>query len=349
MIPPMQKTTPPSRLHPGRVLARFSVFSMAMALAAAPAFAQEDEFGADGAEAAPGATLEGGPPTADDGPSVSTVLLGGGIYNFASSFEQGGGEVSVGRAFAGVGARFRFDPQIGVGLRLAYEGGFYDFDGDSRLSPAPGVAPWGDVHSVQIGGRVDYAFDRQWRANLGLFFEFSGETSASAGDSFTVGGTIGASYSFSETFTLGGGVLLSSRLEESVLAIPLIFIDWEFAENWKLTNVAGPEAYPTGAGLELEWTINDGFALALGARYEFRQFRLDDSGPASRAGGVGGVQQTPVWLRAEWRPDAAWRFDGVVGVSAFQQWELLDAGGAQQAKVDADPSLFVGAFVSYRF
>lgn len=327
-----------------------SAFATLLMLVAS-AFGQsgDDAYGEDGAEGAPGSTLEAGPPGADESPAVSTVLLGGAIYNFASSFEQGGGEASVGRAFAGVGARFRFDPQIGVGLRLAYEGGFYDFDGDSLLSPAPGVAPWGDVHSVQIGGRVDYAFDRQWRANLGLFFEFSGEGSASAGDTFTVGGTVGASYSLSETFSIGGGVLLSSRLEESVLVIPLIFIDWEFSENWRLTNVAGPEAYPTGAGLELEWSVNESFDVALGARYEFRQFRLDDSGPATRAGGVGGVQQTPVWLRAEWRPDGAWRFDAVVGMSVFQQWELLDANGVEQAKVDADPSLFVGAFLSYRF
>jgi hypothetical protein len=307
-------------------------------------------YGEDSPEAAPGATLEetASPPPQGQ-PGVTVALLGGGLYNFASGFEQGGGEVSVARAFAGVSAGFRFDPQLGVGLRLAYEGDFYDFSGDSVLSPAPGVQPWGDVQSVQFGGRVDYAIDRQWRINAGLFVEFSGESQASAADSFTVGGTIGATYSFSETFTIGGGALLATRLEESVLVIPLIFIDWEFADGWKLTNVAGPEAYPTGAGLEVEWTLNPEFALALGGRYEFRQFRLDDSGPASRAGGVGGVQSLPIWLRAEWRPTESWRLDAVVGISAFQQYELWDAQGVEQAKVDADPSLFVGAFLSYRF
>ena len=328
-------------------LAPLVVFALASNLVAQSG---DGAYGEDSPEAAPGATLEetAAPPTqASSG--VSVTLLGGGIYNFASSFEQGGGEVSVARAFAGVAAGFRFDPQLGVGLRLAYEGDFYNFSGDSVLSPAPGVQPWGDVQSVQLGGRVDYAIDRQWRVNAGLFFEFSGESQADAGDSFTVGGTIGATYSFSETFTIGGGALLATRLEESVLVIPLIFIDWDFAEGWKLTNVAGPEAYPTGAGLEIEWTLNPAFALALGGRYEFRQFRLDDSGPASRAGGVGGVQSLPIWLRAEWRPTESWRLDAVVGVSAFQEYELWDARGIRQSKVDADPSLFVGAFVSYRF
>lgn len=327
--------------------APLAVFALASNL-----FAQAGDgaYGEASPEAAPGATLEeASPPPPQGSPAVSVSLLGGGIYNFATGFEQGGGEVSVARAFAGVSAGFRFDPQLGVGLRLAYEGDFYNFSGDSVLSPAPGVQPWGDVQSVQLGGRLDYAIDRQWRVNAGLFFEFSGESQADAGESFTVGGTIGATYSFSETFTIGGGALLATRLEESVLVIPLIFIDWDFAEGWKLTNVAGPEAYPTGAGLEIEWTLNPAFALALGGRYEFRQFRLDDSGPANRAGGVGGVQSLPIWLRAEWRPTESWRLDAVVGVSAFQEYELWDARGIRQSKVDADASLFLGAFVSYRF
>ncbi|MFZ9690914.1 MAG: DUF6268 family outer membrane beta-barrel protein [Phycisphaerales bacterium] len=331
-------------------LARLAAFTSLALASTLLAQSGDGDDGDDSPEAAPGATLEeAAPPPSQGQPGVSVSLLGGGIYNFASSFEQGGGEVSVARAFAGVSAGFRFDPQLGVGLRLAYEGDFYTFDGDSVLSPTPGVQPWGSVQSVQLGGRVDYAIDRQWRVNGALFVEFSGENQADAGDSFTVGGTIGATYSFSETFTIGGGALLSTRLEESVLVIPLIFIDWEFAEGWKLTNVAGPEAYPTGAGLEIEWTLNPEFALALGGRYEFRQFRLDDSGPASRAGGVGGVQSLPIWLRAEWRPTESWRLDAVVGISAFQQYELWNAQGVRQAQVDADPSLFVGAFVSYRF
>lgn len=328
-------------------LASFAVLALASSVVAQSG---GGTYGEASPEAAPGAMLEETPaPPPQAPPGVSVTLLGGGLYNFASSFQQGGGEVSVARAFAGVSAGFRFDPQLGVGLRLAYEGDFYNFSGDSVLSPAPGVQPWGDVQSVQLGGRVDYAIDRQWRVNAGLFFEFSGESQADAGESFTVGGTVGATYSFSEKFTIGGGALLATRLEQSVLVIPLIFIDWEFADGWKLTNVAGPEAYPTGAGLEIEWTLNEMFALGLGGRYEFRQFRLDGSGPASRAGGVGGVQSLPIWLRAEWRPTSSWRVDAVVGVSAFQEYELWDARGIRQAKVDADPSLFLGAFVSYRF
>lgn len=328
-------------------LAPLAVFAFASSLVA-----QEGDgaYSEDSPEAAPGATLEetAAPPTqASSGVSVS--LLGGAIYNFAGGFEQGGGEVSETRAFAGISAGFRFDPQLGVGLRLAYEGDFYNFSGDSVLSPAPGVQPWGNVQSVQLGGRVDYAIDRQWRLSAGLFVAFSGENQADAGESFTIGGTIGASYSFSEKFSLGGGVLLSTRLEDSVLAIPLLFIDWEFAEGFRLTNVAGPEAYPTGAGIELEWTLNEMFALALGGRYEFRQFRLDDSGPANRAGGVGEVQSLPIWLRAEWRPTESWRVDALVGVNAFQEYELWNSAGVRQSSVDADPSLFVGAFVSYRF
>lgn len=328
--------------------------SLALLLAGAITAASSGQFpgdrrgGATGGETVPDGT--GGPaPNVPEGPAVSTSIFGGALYDFDGSFQEGGGSVAVARAYAGIGTRIRFDPQLGVGLRVSYEGDFYDFSGDSILSQVAGGTPWGTVNSVQIGGRVDYAFDQQWRANAGLFGQFSGENQASAGDSFTFGGTIGGSYSFSENFTLGGGALIATRLQEDPLVIPLIFIDWRIVEGLRLTNVAGPDAYPTGAGIELVWNPTKELAFGLGGRYEYRQFRLDDSGPITRAGGVGGEQNFPLWVRAEWRASEAIRLDFVCGVSLFDQYELWDAAGTKLVKQDTDPSFFLGGFVSFRF
>lgn len=292
---------------------------------------------------------EGMAPNIPQGPAISTVIFGGALYDFDGAFQSGGGNVSVARAYAGIGTRIRLDPQLGIGLRIGYEGDFYDFGGDSTITRIAGGAPWTNVTSVQIGGRVDYAFDRQWRASAGLFGQFSGENSASAGDSFTFGGTVGATYAFSEKFILGGGALIATRLQEGPLVIPLIFIDWQIAEGLRLSNVAGPEAYPTGAGIELIWNPTKPLAFGIGGRYEYRQFRLDDSGPVTRAGGVGGEQNFPLWVRAEWRASESLRLDFVCGVSLFDQYELWDAAGTKLTSQDTDPSFFIGGFVAFRF
>lgn len=302
------------------------------------------------------------PPTADPPPNTpvpeasepprirwSGSISGGYVYDFSTNFSNGPGSVSVQRAFASVSGRAQFDPALGAGFRIAYEGDFYDFSADSPLSPAPGVKPWSSVQSVQIGGNMLWALSPQVRLTAGLFLEWSGENQANAADSFTIGGTLGATYSFSKAFSIGGGVLVATRLEDSPLFIPLIFIDWRITDSLRITNVAGPEAYPTGAGLELLWEATESFNLSIGGRYEFRQFRLDNSGPADRAGGVGTERVLPIWLRAEWRPDHAWRFDLVGGITTFRRFELQDRFGAEIRSADADVGFFIGGFVGWRF
>ena len=196
---------------------------------------------------------------------------------------------------------------------------------------------------------MSWQIDREWSTTVGLNLRFAGERDADAGDSMTVGGFGAVSYAFSRTFSLGAGAILSSQIEDSILVIPALVIYWQATDTIIVSNVLGPEVYPTGAGIEVAWRPDRVREVAIGSRYESRRFRLDDSGPAIRRNGVGEDTGYPLWARATWRFENGFRLDLVGGVSLFNSYRLDDANGNELAKTDLDPAPFIGIFGSWRF
>jgi hypothetical protein len=281
-------------------------------------------------------------------PDGSGLTVGGGyLYQFKASLE-GGGSVSANRGFAFVRKSWQVDAQLALNLEVGWEGGWYRFGSGTNLSLGTGEQPWGSVQSGQIafGGR--YALDEHLIALLSGFAQFSGEPDADADRSATGGGIAGLSWRASEKFTIGGGALVTSRLEDSVLAIPLLFIDWEITDGLRLTNVAGPDAYPTSAGLELVWEIHRDFDLAAGGNYVYRRFRLDSDNPVA-PNGVGEDGTANFWIRARLGAAEGLRLDLVTGMVYDERLKIFDSNGNELAGDDADPGLMLGAFLSWKF
>lgn len=281
-------------------------------------------------------------------PDGSGLTVGGGyLYQFKASLE-GGGSVSANRGFAFVRKSWQVDAQLALNLEVGWEGGWYRFGSGTNLSLGTGEQPWGSVQSGQIafGGR--YALDEHLIALLSGFAQLSGEPDADADRSATGGGIAGLSWRASEKFTIGGGALVTSRLEDSVLAIPLLFIDWEITDGLRLTNVAGPDAYPTSAGLELVWEIHRDFDLAAGGNYVYRRFRLDSDNPVA-PNGVGEDGTANFWIRARIGAAEGLRLDLVTGMVYDERLKIFDSNGNELAGDDADPGLMLGAFLSWKF
>jgi hypothetical protein len=281
-------------------------------------------------------------------PDGSGLTVGGGyLYQFKASLE-GGGSVSANRGFAFVRKSWQVDAQLALNLEVGWEGGWYRFGSGTNLSLGTGEQPWGSVQSGQIafGGR--YALDEHLIALLSGFAQFSGEPDADADRSATGGGIAGLSWRASEKFTIGGGALVTSRLEDSVLAIPLLFIDWEITDGLRLTNVAGPDAYPTSAGLELVWEIHRDFDLAAGGNYVYRRVRLDSDNPVA-PNGVGEDGTANFWIRARIGAAEGLRLDLVTGMVYDERLKIFDSNGNELAGDDADPGLMLGAFLSWKF
>jgi len=233
-------------------------------------------------------------------------------------------------------------------IELAWEGSWYSFDGANTLATAAGGTPWDAVQSIVVTPGASFKLDEHWRVNARFLLQFAGENDADVGDSATYGGILAASYTFSDKFTLGLGVLATSRIEDDVLVVPQLIIDWRPCKEFRLSNFAGPEAFPGGAGLEAIWMLADGFELALGSRYTYRRFRLDDSA-ANAVDGVGTDEGLPMWLRATLRGKCGGRLDLVAGMQLMGSMELADSSGDRLSEVDVESAPFVGLFFSWRY
>ena len=280
---------------------------------------------------------------------IDFILAGGYAHFFATDFDTGGGDVSVDRAFGSFSMRKAVNDGYSWDLGFQWEGSWYSFADAGALAAAAGGKPWGAVQGVSISPGATFVLDERWRLVTRVIVDFAGESDADAADSMSLGGVAAASYSFSREFTLGLGALAITRIEDDALVVPQVLVDWRPNESFRLSNFAGPEAYPGGAGLEAIWTMGGGFELAFGGRYTYRRFRLDDSGPAPRANGVGSDQGMPVWIRATHRAECGGRVDLVAGMQLAGEMQLDDSEGNEITSVDVEPAPFVGLFFSWRF
>lgn len=329
--------------------------TIASFLATGAALAQDFPQGAEGSTPPP---AQGGPEVPDSAPDpaldaarddVRFVLAGGYAHFFDTDFDTGGGGIAVDRGFASVTMAANPTEDYGWSLGFDWEGSWYSFEGAGTLAAVAGGAPWSAVQSIVIAPGASFRLAERWNLRLTALVQFSGENDADAGDSATFGGIAAVGYSFSEELTLGAGVLATTRLEDDALVVPQLIVDWRPTQEFRISNFAGPEAFPGGAGLEAIWMPAERFELALGGRYTYRRFRLDDATPGPASGGVGTDEGLPIWLRATFRSNWGGRLDLVGGVQVAGEVALDDATGNELAKVDVEPAPFLGVFFSWRF
>lgn len=275
------------------------------------------------------------------------LLAAGYLHSFDTAIDDGG-SFATNTAFAAARLGLPVGGGFILGAQASWQGDWYSFDGASRVAPPPDAKPWADVQSfagsVSLGRRLG-----KWWLNGAFTARFSFEVGASIGDGFNPGGILGAQYTFSPGLRLGGGVLVNARLEESPLIVPIPFVYWEISKQLVLSNTIAPDAYPRGPGIELAWRPTEAWALALGGRWEFRRFRLDDDGPESRRGGVGEDEGIPVWLRLTYRFRDNLRADVLGGYSVANRLRLADARGNDLLSSGTEPIPYLGAFVAWQF
>lgn len=304
----------------------------------------------DGSIVPPG---NAGPPAAELTPAASDaesesrpgtppfIVAGGFLEQFNASLDNGG-RYGASRYHLAASARFELAPtlELRVGTAAVYSD--YRFTGGDSFSSAP----WDDVLAVSLLPRLTWMVDEQWAITVGPAVEFTGESDAKFSDSLQWGGLAAVSYAFSKDLRAGLGLLVITQLEDDPLFLPIPLIDWHLGDEWRISNVRGPEANPF-AGIEAIKSFDRQWEVAVGAAYVTRRFRLNDKGPAPE--GVGSDSGVPLFARLSFRPTPVIRLDLLAGVSVLNRLTLDDSGGHRITATDADPAPLLGIFGSIRF
>ena len=271
-----------------------------------------------------------------------------GLHYFRADLDEdatNSGDVSVSR----FGLLPSLEVPIGDVSSLTFSGeftySFYDFDGTGIFLDDNELME--DAYEAGLSVNWGSSLGGNWTYFLGGGARLSAEAGADVSESWTWRAFGGIGYRISERFVLGGGVAVSSELEDDVLIVPLITAFYQIDDKWMLTAGGGPAAAGRTLGGTLTWQATPDVGVSFTAAWDRREFRLDDDGPIPD--GVMTDSRVDFVLGLNWAvADGVFlRIEG--GVSAFQEYEFQDEDGADVLDTDTDPAGFVGGGLVFEF
>ena len=255
---------------------------------------------------------------------------------------EGGGDYSVFSTIVRAGVVGSIGGPNLAGLTFNYDYSDYSFSNPAAFG---GVAPWNVVRRYGVAAPLVFGVSDRWVLGFIPSVDWFRESGADEGESLTWGGVFSATRFFADGNRLGLGVGIFQRLEKTSI-FPLLLVDWKLGDRWRLVNPLS--AGPTGpAGLEIDYRLDGGWNLGLGAAWRTTRFRLSESGPV--ANGIGEERGFPVFLRATRNFGAGITMNLYAGVVTAGQLRVEDPNGNAVREVDADPAPLVGVTFSARF
>lgn len=259
-----------------------------------------------------------------------------------SDLDQGG---SVGLTFGGIGAGLRYAPSRdwSVGLQLTATRYSYDFSG---TGPIASLDPWSDVNTVTLGLPVFYAFDQNWSLYAQAIVQRAGTKDADSGESGVYGGLAAINYAFAPNRRIGLGAGYFTGLEDDRV-VPLLLVDWQFDENWRLANPlpAGPAG---GAGLELVYSFGNGWEAGVGGAYRSLRFRLDET-LAAAPNGIGEYSAMLTFARVRYNFSRDVSLDLYAGADFGGEIKLISANGNTLRSDDVATAPLIAISLTGRF
>ncbi|MCI0631825.1 MAG: hypothetical protein L0Y44_14355 [Phycisphaerales bacterium] len=275
----------------------------------------------------------------------------GTIYQFEADTEQGG-EFSVSRYNASLILQTDLSDDLNMSLRFIYGVDAYDFEGAGGLGAPPviglplnTVEPWEDIHILSLGAVFTWSATDRARIFAGPVAQISREFEADWDDGLIGGGVIGGSYTFDNGLTLGGGLVITTQIEDDVRVDPILILNYQVTDELRLVSQTTNALRLTG--VELVYQSTKGLEFALGVANQFSRFRLDDDGVAP--GGVGQDESLPFWFRATYDLSSTAKIDGIVGFNTLGEVRLEDANGNFIDEREYDATPFLGVFVNFTF
>ena len=302
-------------------------FALALALLAAPVFAQETQDAEQALSKNNGA------------PKTSFSLTFDTHYSSSANFDTFAGDLSISRLKASLGVRHTINPKLALKFGASVEQSFYDFSGATGFIAGTGD-PFDDVTMATLGLGFDYKSNDTDTWIFGGFVRTTGESGADFSETIDGGIQLGYKHKFSDTLTLGGVINVGTELEDDIYAIPVPLIDWKITDKWHLVT-------DDQANVQIRYEYSDEWTFGLQGGYERREIRLDETGPSPS--GIVDERRVPVALFATYTPGPHFVITGSIGTSLVNNYEFTNLRDNFISEDDADPSLALGLSLTLQF
>jgi hypothetical protein len=272
-------------------------------------------------------------------PRTTASLTFGGQFVGEADFDDSPGDLSITRLSANLGVRHTLTDHAALRFGFGIEHSHYDFSNATGLI-AGTDDPFDDVLIARLSAGADFKIDDTHAWFVSGSATSSGEGSADFDDTITASGMVGYTHTFGDKLTLGAAVIVSTRLEDDVLVIPVPIVRWKLADQWTLA---------TGEGANVRLTYQPTQAWAFGAEggWERREFRLDDDGP--QPSGIALDSRIPIGVFARFTPNRNIVIAGRVGAHVGSNIEISNSRGRKISDDDLDAAIYGGLDLTLRF
>jgi len=278
-------------------------------------------------------TAEPVPAAAQATNQCQAKFMAGGARQFNTHID-GGGNFSINRFRAGLGGLMRFNDQFALAATVKYQLDNYDFGG--------GGDPWDNIETFTAVALLQYRLDEHWMLYGGPLLRTAAEVGADVGDATRGGAAIGANYIVDENLSLGGGLLVIGQLEDNTLVMPILTLNWNFADEWRL-KVGFTDLATAGYGAELLWDFHPNWKLAFGGAFHKSRFRIENND------GIGQEKSFTLTAAATWSPNRTFSGTAFAGLATGGKLRLEDSGGTELADNKYDTAPILGLKADLRF
>jgi hypothetical protein len=329
-----------------------------LSLAALPVIAQQPANTAAATEATP-ATEEQAADMSDSGTLAAPTEAAGEktplaafSTGFVEQFNTGianGGTLSIARFNAGIKAPVQLADALRLTTSFRFNADNYDF----RSEQAQWGGAWQNIGTYTLASVLQAKYDEQWSFYGGGVVRQSGEMSGTKfKDGITGGGLGGATYKCSDTLSLGAGLGIMTQLENNATVLPILSVDWRFADQWKL-KVGLTDIGTTGYGAEVMYDLNQDWSFAFGLQHHKSRFRIEGNSAVGTQNGIGQEEASNLYLSTTWHASPYADLVGYFGVTAGGNLRAENEHGTQSATIgnssDYDTAAILGVKAVVRF
>lgn len=216
-------------------------------------------------------------------------------------------------------------------LHLANESSFYSFGKSSTLVPGES-RPFNDLYQTSAGLQLAAAAGTKVAWLAGFQVTMAGEDLASPTDSLVLGGLGGVRYAIDDDIDFSFGLAGESRLEDDTWVMPFFGMDWQIAD--------GTTFAIQGSEMRFEQSLGERLSCNLGAIYDIRQYRLNDTNPVPS--GVFRDEEIRLTAGLDWRFSDSGKLGLEVGQVMWNELTVLDSSGGLVGSSEAEKAPFVG-------
>ncbi len=268
---------------------------------------------------------------------LSVTTSGFGQLGARSDGKDGNGSLGVSRAGGVVGLAYRLDDTYTLTLNLRSTHYYFSFDNAATIAGKQKL--FNDLNEYGIDPGVIVRFDDKWTGIFSGRLRWGGEPQNAFSDGFEGGGFAIASYRFSPELSLGFGLGVLSRIEDSARVVPLISV------NWKVSPTVTVRSRRLGGEVAVE--LAKGLELIAGGEYEFAAFRLDESSQISNGVVRDRSASLDIALVYTIVPNVLASVSG--GATVYRSIKVLNSSGQELDRYEADPAPYVGVKLEVKF